>query len=192
MIINYRGVFMTVYQYDVEQVNGEKVSLTQYKGKVLLIVNTASQCTYTPQFEDLQKLYEQFQGQGFEILGFPCNQFGEQEPGTNEEAVSFCQMNYGVTFPVFSKIKVNGENANPLYKYLKQKAPFKGFDEANINEKLLKMMISEKNPEWLVGNEIKWNFTKFLINQEGEVIKRYEPSTEPLEIKSDISQIIKR
>ncbi len=169
---------MNIYDFEAEKVNGEKVSLSTYQNDVLLIVNTASKCTFTPQFDDLQKLYEQYHNQGFTILGFPCNQFGEQEPGTNEEAEAFCKMNYGVTFPIFSKIKVNGEEAHPLYQYMKEALPFHGFDENNIQSKLLKMMITENNPEWLIGNEIKWNFTKFLFDRNGTPVKRFEPHEE--------------
>lgn len=182
---------MTLFDIQVERTNGDKVSLSNFRGKVLLIVNTASKCKFTPQFDDLQKLYNQYREHGFEILGFPCNQFGEQEPGSNEEAASFCQINYGVTFPMFSKIDVNGNQASPLFEYLKKEAPFQGFDENNIQSKLLKMMITEKNPEWLVGDSIKWNFTKFLVNREGQVLQRYEPSVEPSDFTNDIAECIR-
>jgi len=181
---------MSIHDYEAIKTNGDKVSLSSYKGKVLLIVNTASKCKFTPQFDDLQRLYDRYQDQGFEILGFPCNQFGEQEPGSSEEASSFCRINYGVKFPVFSKIEVNGSGADPLFEYLKRQAPFKGFDESNINAKLMKMMISEKYPEWLVGDSIKWNFTKFLISQQGEVLERYEPSEEPSDFEPAIAQLL--
>lgn len=181
---------MTVYLYDVLHSNGSIESLSNYKGKVLLIVNTASKCQFTPQFDDLQKVYNQYQDQGFEILGFPCNQFGDQEPGTNDEAVSFCQRNYGVTFPIFAKVEVNGKRAQPLFQYLKKEAPFEGFDESNMSAKLLKMMLSEKYPEWFIGDEIKWNFTKFLIDTEGNVVKRYEPAVGPLHISPDIEKLL--
>lgn len=181
---------MSVYQFKVEKTNGEKVSLSDYKGKVVLIVNTASKCQFTPQFEDLQKLYEKYHNQGLEILGFPCNQFANQEPGTSEEAASFCKMNYGVSFPIFAKINVNGKDAHPLFQYLKKQAPFRGFDESNITEKLLKMKIADIHPEWVVGDEIKWNFTKFLINQNGLVVKRFEPSEEPIDFEKDIKKLI--
>lgn len=181
---------MTVYQFEIEKANGTKVSLEEYKNKVLLIVNTASKCKFTPQFDDLQKIYSEYHEKGLEILGFPCNQFGEQEPGTSEEAVSFCQINYGVKFPIFAKVEVNGDDAHPLFQYLKNEAPFKGFDENNIQAKLLKMMITERNPEWLVGNEIKWNFTKFLIDRQGKVLRRYEPTAEMGAIAKDIDKLL--
>lgn len=179
-----------IYHFESVTASGEKQSLETYKGKVLLIVNTASKCRFTPQFDDLQKLYENYREQGFEILGFPCNQFGEQEPGTSEEAQHFCQANYGVSFPIFSKINVNGEYADPLFQYLKKAVPFEGFDETNIQVKLLKALISEKYPEYLVGNEIKWNFTKFLVDSDGTILKRYEPAVEPSAIAGDIEQLL--
>lgn len=181
---------MGIYQFSVNRVNGKSVELSQYKGKVILIVNTASKCAFTPQFDDLQKLYNNHKGEKFEILGLPCNQFGEQEPGSSQEAASFCHLNYGVTFPVFAKVEVNGADAHPLFKYLKENSSFRGFDDNNFNEKLLKMMIFDKNPEWLSGNEIKWNFTKFLIDQEGNVVKRYEPTDEISDISKDIEQLL--
>lgn len=179
-----------LYEFDVMKANGDVVSLSQFEGKMLLIVNTASKCKFTPQFDDLQKLYEKYKDQDFEILGFPCNQFGEQEPGTNEEAVSFCQLNYGVTFPIFAKVKVNGEDAHPLFKYLKEQQPFRGFDENNVSEKMLKLMILDKNPEWILGDEVKWNFTKFLIDRNGKVIKRFEPTDDMFTISDLIEKYL--
>lgn len=181
---------MSIYQFEVEKPNGEMVSLEQYKGKVMLIVNTASKCQFTPQFADLQRMYERFKHRGLEILGFPCNQFAEQEPGTSEEAASFCQINYGVTFPMFAKVNVNGKDAAPLFKYLKQQAPFQGFDTDQIQAKLLKLMLAEKYPELLVGDDIKWNFTKFLIDQQGNVVKRFEPTDEMDSIAADIKRLL--
>ncbi|MBB5172302.1 glutathione peroxidase [Texcoconibacillus texcoconensis] len=182
---------MSIYDFVFETPTGEKVSLSEYEGKTLLIVNTASKCNFTPQFDGLQKLQEQFDESKFQILGFPCNQFDEQEPGSNEEALAFCQMNYGVQFPVFSKINVNGENAHPLFTYLSKQAPFKGFDESNFNAKLLKAVIDDKIPEWSIGDYIKWNFTKFLVNNKGEVIRRYEPYVEPVDMEKDVQMITK-
>jgi Glutathione peroxidase len=181
---------MSIYQFEVEQPNGDFISLDQYKGRVALIVNTASKCQFTPQFDDLQRMYERFGQEGLEILGFPCNQFADQEPGTSEEAASFCRINYGVTFKIFSKVDVNGPEADSLFKYLKQQAPFQGFDLNDIQAKLLKLMIAEKYPEWLVGDDIKWNFTKFLIDQNGDVVKRYEPTDEIDRIEGDIERLL--
>lgn len=157
---------MSIYNYDVLDAAGNTVSLSTYKDKVLVIVNVASKCGFTPQYEDLQALYEEFNDKGFEILGFPSNQFMNQEPGTNEEIQSFCQLNYGVSFPVLAKIDVNGENENPLYTYLKQEG--KG----------------------TLGNKIKWNFTKFLIDRKGNVVKRYAPNVNPMKMKDDIEKIL--
>ncbi|MEK4027981.1 MULTISPECIES: glutathione peroxidase [Bacillaceae] len=181
---------MGIHQFTAKQKSGKEIDLKDYAGKVLLIVNTASKCTFTPQFEDLQKLYVRYREAGLEILGFPCNQFGEQEPGSNEEAAEFCQLNYGVTFPVFSKVEVNGEQADPLFQYLREAAPFRGFDDANVNEKLLKMMIADRNPEWLVGDAIKWNFTKFLVDANGTVIKRFEPSDDFSSIEKEVESLL--
>jgi glutathione peroxidase len=157
---------MSVHQFSAQTQNDGKKPLSEYKDNVLLIVNTASECGFTPQFQGLQKLYEKYHSQGFEILGFPCNQFGNQDPGTDEEIVHFCQSNYGVTFPMFSKIDVKGENAHPLFAYLT--------DEAG----------------GMLSKEIKWNFTKFLINKEGKVIKRYAPQTKPENIEQDIEKAL--
>ncbi|QMS85081.1 glutathione peroxidase [Candidatus Xianfuyuplasma coldseepsis] len=157
---------MSIYDYDVLDAAGNTVSLSTFKDKVLVIVNVASKCGFTPQYEDLQALYEEYNDKGFEILGFPSNQFMNQEPGTNDEIQSFCKLNYGVSFPVLAKIDVNGENENPLYTYLKQEG--KG----------------------LLGSKIKWNFTKFLIDRKGNVVKRYAPNVNPMKMKADIENIL--
>jgi len=152
-----------LYDFKVNTISGKEVGLDEYKGKVLLLVNTASKCGFTPQFKGLESLYKEYQAQGLEILGFPCNQFLKQDPGSDAEISEFCSLNYGVTFPMFAKVEVNGAGAHPLYKFLKSEA--KG----------------------LLGSEkIKWNFTKFLISQEGEVLKRYAPNQEPKSIIKDI------
>lgn len=156
----------SIYDFRVKQTDGSGTDLTGYKGKVLLIVNTASKCGYTPQFEGLQKLYEKYSSYGFTVLGFPCNQFAGQDPGTDEEIKSFCSLNYGVTFPVFSRIEVNGTNEHPLYKFLKSKAS--GF----------------------FSRKIKWNFTKFLIDKNGNVIKRFSPATKPEELEKYIKELL--
>lgn len=155
---------MSIYNYSAKTISGEEVSLEKYKGKVLLIVNTASKCGFTPQFDGLQKVYEKYQENGLEILGFPSNQFMQQEPGEGDEIEQFCKVNYGVTFQMFDKIDVNGDGAHPLYNYLKSEAP--GF---------------------LGTKGIKWNFTKFLISKEGKVLKRYSPKTKPEDIVKDIT-----
>lgn len=153
---------MNFYSLSANKMNGQEVKMEEYKGKVVLIVNTASKCGLTPQFEELEELYKEYKDQGLEVLGFPCNQFAKQDPSGNDEIHSFCKLNYGVTFTMFEKINVNGESAHPLYKFLKNQA--KG----------------------LFSKEIKWNFTKFLINKDGEVVRRYSPTTKPLKIKGDI------
>ena len=158
---------MDLFDIDVETLTGEVQDLSAYRGKVLLIVNTASQCGLTPQYQGLEALYQRFGGDGFVILGFPCNQFGAQEPGSSDEIASFCQRNYGVSFPMHAKIEVNGPGTHPLFKSLKNTA--KG----------------------LMGSEaIKWNFTKFLVNREGDVVKRYSSVTKPEKIAADIAALL--
>jgi glutathione peroxidase len=157
---------MAIYDLSATLNNGKEKKLSAYKGKVLLIVNTASQCGFTPQYEGLQKLYGQFHNQGFEVLAFPCDQFGHQEPGSDADIKSFCDLKYGVEFPLFSKIDVNGANQHPLYKFLK----------------------GEKGG--LLGDSIKWNFTKFLVDKSGKVIERYAPTTPPERIAPDIEKLL--
>ena len=157
---------MGIYDYTMKDAKGEEVSLSEYKGKVLLIVNTATGCGFTPQYEGLQKLYDTYQSQGFEILDFPCNQFGNQAPGTEEEIVEFCQMKYNTTFRQFAKIEVNGDNEAPLYTYLK----------------------SQKGG--LLGKNIKWNFAKFLVDREGNVVERYGSTDTPEKIEKAIKKLI--
>ncbi|MCZ0703771.1 glutathione peroxidase [Natronobacillus azotifigens] len=181
---------VNIYDYEALKTNGEPVSLHNYKGNVMLVVNTASKCDFTPQFEDLQKLYDKYQADGLTILGFPCNQFNAQEPGTNEEAAEFCKLNYGVNFPIFSKVDVNGKRANPIFQFLKKEQPFQGFDESTMNGKLLKKIISDRYPEWVIGDDIKWNFTKFLIDRDGQVVKRFEPTDEPFEFEKDVQALL--
>ena len=181
---------MSVYDFKVANIRGEEKSLADYKGKVLLIVNTASKCGFTPQYEELQALYMKYKDQGLEILGFPSNQFAAQEPGTNEEVQNFCKVNYGVTFPLFAKGDVRGENAQPLFQYLTKNTEFKGFDsEHPITEKLMGVL-KEKFPEFLEGSSIKWNFTKFLINKDGEIAGRYEPTTLPSKMAAEIEKLL--
>jgi glutathione peroxidase len=157
----------TVYDFSCQTPTGTKKSLQDYKGKVLLVVNTASKCGFTPQFAGLEDIYKKYKDRGLEILGFPCNQFGRQDPGSNDEIMEFCQLNYGVSFPMFGKIEVNGANADPLFKYLKKAAP------------------------GALGTEgIKWNFTKFLIDPSGKVLRRYAPKDTPKAIAKDIEKLL--
>jgi glutathione peroxidase len=156
-------VVETAFDFTVNDIKGKPVDLAQYKGKVLLIVNTASQCGFTPQYKGLQELHERYKDRGLVVLGFPCDQFGHQEPGQNEEINSFCELNFGVTFPLFSKIEVNGQNAAPVYKYLK------------------------KTAKGVLGTEsIKWNFTKFLISRDGTKVQRFGSTTKPDELVKEI------
>lgn len=158
---------MELYTHPITLNNGEQTTLEQYKGKVLLIVNTASKCGFTPQYEGLEALYKKYKDRGFEVLGFPCDQFGHQEPGSDSDIAQFCSLNFGVSFPLFKKTNVNGPDANPLFEALKQDAP------------------------GLLGTKrIKWNFTKFLVNAEGKVLKRYAPNVKPESIEKDIVKLL--
>ncbi|MBC3536164.1 glutathione peroxidase [Megasphaera hominis] len=181
---------MNVYDFTVKTNRGVEKSLSEYKGKVLLIVNTASQCGFTPQFEELQKLYEQYKDKGLEILGFPCNQFAEQDPGTADEIQDFCRVNYGVTFQIFEKGDVRGETAQPLFKYLTEQKGFKGFDMNHPIAPVLVEALKANFPEFLEGDGIKWNFTKFLIDRQGNVVERFEPTTVPSAIAGDIEKLL--
>ena len=177
---------MSVHEFIVKDAENNDVLLNDYKGKVLLIVNTATACGLTPQYDGLQSLYEKYADQGFEILDFPSNQFLNQAPGTNEEIVSFCQLNFGTTFKTFGKIDVNGENADPLYKYLKAQKPSDA--ENKESEGFLGKLKSINQA--VLGSSIKWNFTKFLVNQDGHVVKRYSPTVKPEEIEGDIEALL--
>ncbi|WP_281647015.1 glutathione peroxidase [Parendozoicomonas sp. Alg238-R29] len=159
---------MSIYEFSAQTIKGETVSLEEYRGKVLVIVNTASKCGFTPQYKGLEAIYKKYQEQGLEILGFPCDQFGHQEPGSENEISEFCEINFGVTFPLFSKVDVNGGNAHPLFTYLKDKAP------------------------GLLGSKgIKWNFTKFLVDAEGNVVQRFAPKDAPEKLIKPMSKLLK-
>ncbi|WP_110954638.1 glutathione peroxidase [Anaerosinus massiliensis] len=181
---------MNIYDFNAKTIKGEEVSLSKYKGKVLIIANTASKCGFTPQYKGLQDLYLQYKDQGLVILGFPSNQFAEQEPGTSDEIQNFCQVNYGVTFPLFEKINVRDENIHPLFQYLSDQEPFQGFDYNHPTGEKLHNVLKERFPAFLEGNSIKWNFTKFLIDRNGNVVKRYEPTTEPSAMKEAIEKLL--
>ena len=157
----------SIYDFSVNDIQGRSQKLDRYKDKVMLIVNVASKCGFTPQYKALEALYEKLHARGLEILGFPCNQFGSQEPGSEKQIAQFCELNYGVTFPMFAKIAVNGDEAAPLYQYLKKEKP------------------------GLLGTEaIKWNFTKFLVDRKGNVVERYAPNVEPQSIAGDIAKLL--
>lgn len=157
---------MNFYDFTAVAMNGKEINMSDYKGKVAVVVNTASKCGYTPQFDELEKLYKKYKEDGLVILGFPCNQFASQDPGTNEEIMEFCRLNYGVTFQMFQKIDVNGKNTHPLFDYLKKEA--KGS----------------------LGEKIKWNFTKFLIDREGNVVKRFAPATSPVKMEEEVRNLL--
>lgn len=181
---------MSIYDFKAKDIDGNEVSMKDFEGKVLIIANTASKCGFTPQYEDLQKLYNKYNLKGLEILGFPCNQFMEQEPGDNAEIKNFCSFNYGVTFPIFEKVDVNGKLAHPIFKYLKEHAPFEGFDMDNLTNRLLEQMLNEKFPTFNMGDAIRWNFTKFLVDKEGNVVKRFESSVSPVDMEEYIQQLL--
>jgi len=175
-----------VYDFKVKDDAGNDVSLAKYKGRVLLIVNTATRCGFTPQYNELEALYEKYQGQGLEILDFPCNQFGQQAPGTIEEIHQFCSANFNIQFPQFDKIDVNGANAHPLYTYLKSQKSFGGFDLNDKTGKLLDDMMRKRDANYDKNPDIKWNFTKFLVSRDGRVLKRYEPTDKIADIEADV------
>ncbi len=157
----------TIYQFECDNIKGEKIQMSEYKDKVLLIVNTASKCGFTPQYEGLEKLQKDYAEKGFSVIGFPCNQFGKQEPGDSETIISFCDLTYQTSFPLFKKIEVNGDNSAPIYQFMKSQAP------------------------GILGSQgIKWNFTKFLINRNGEVVKRFEPKDKPENLISQIEELL--
>ncbi|MNB81373.1 Hydroperoxy fatty acid reductase gpx1 [compost metagenome] len=158
---------MSIYDYQANTLRGNEETLSKYEGKVLLIVNTASKCGFTPQYKGLQEVYDKFKDRGFEVLGFPSNQFASQEPGNSDEIEEFCQLNYGVTFPMYEKIDVNGDNAHPLFKHLTKEAPGA-----------------------LGSKRVKWNFTKFLVDREGRVLKRFAPTTTPESLQDEIQALL--
>lgn len=177
---------MSVYNFKVKDVDNNSVSLEDYKGKVLLIVNIATKCGLTPQLEGLEALYKKYQGQGFEILGFPCNQFLSQSPEDNAEIANFCSLNYGVTFKNFAKIDVNGKDADPLFVYLKEQ---KGDDKTNEASSGLLEKLAEL-AQIFKGSEINWNFTKFLIDRNGNVVERFSPTYSPEELGAEIEKLL--
>lgn len=166
---------MSIYDFSFKAQDGSEVSMEQYKGKVLLIVNTATGCGFTPQYDELQDLYEEFADKGLEILDFPCDQFGHQAPGSDEEIHSFCTGRFGITFPQFSKIEVNGDNAIPLYKWLVDNSKFEGFGKSPMGLAMVAVAKSQ-DKDYKNNSAIKWNFTKFLISRDGQILGRFEPT----------------
>ena len=180
------GSGMSIYDFKAMDDLGQEVSLSDYKGKVLLIVNTATRCGFTPQYKELEALYEKYHAEGLEILDFPCNQFGEQAPGTIQEIHQFCTANFDIQFPQFDKIDVNGSNEHPLYTYLKSQKGFGGFDLTDQRGKFMDDMLRKRDADFDKKSDIKWNFTKFLVSREGRVLKRYEPTDKMTDIDTDI------
>ncbi|MBQ6050357.1 MAG: nitroreductase family protein [Bacteroidaceae bacterium] len=176
----------SIYDFQVKDDGGQDVSLAEYKGKALLIVNTATRCGFTPQYKELEALYEKYHAEGLEILDFPCNQFGQQAPGTIQEIHQFCTANFDIHFLQFDKIEVNGENAHPLYSYLKSQKGFGGFDISDQRGKMMDEMLRKQDAEYDKKSDIKWNFTKFLVSRDGRIVKRYEPTEQMSNIEADI------
>ncbi len=179
----------TIYQFSAESNSGDQVNFADYKGKVLLVVNTASKCGFTPQYEGLEALYQKYKFEGLVVIGFPCDQFGHQEPGSDGEIVEFCRENYGVTFPLMAKSDVNGENANEVFKWLYSEKPFAGWGESETG-KFMDGMLSRNDPDYASNPDIKWNFTKFLIDRNGKVVARFEPVVTPEEIDDQIVALL--
>ena len=180
---------MTIYDYSVQDAQGGNVPLKDYKGKVLLIVNTATKCGFTPHYKELEQMYEKYHEQGLEIIDVPCNQFGGQAPGTNEQISEFCSLNYNTKFPQMKKSDVNGKNELPLYTYLKAQKGFEGFGEGKMAQ-TLHDYITKSNPDYQNNSDIKWNFTKFLINKQGKVVARFEPTEDLGKVAKQIEELL--
>ena len=179
---------MNIYDFSVKTQDGSDVSLSDYKGKVILVVNTATGCGFTPQYDELQDIYDEFKDKGLEILDFPCNQFGGQAPGDDEEIHSFCTGRYGITFPQFSKVDVNGENAIPLFKWLTENTKFEGFGMSPMGM-MLSGVVKKTDKDYKNNGNVKWNFTKFLIDRNGEIVARFEP-TDMKNLKDKIKECL--
>ena len=180
----------TVYDFSVKDRKGKDVSLKEYANEVLLIVNTATKCGFTPQYDELEALYKKYHSQGFEILDFPCNQFGQQAPGTDESIHEFCKLNFGTDFPRFKKVKVNGEDADPLFKFLQEQKGFAGWDPNHNLSALLDDMLSKADPDYKQKSDIKWNFTKFVVDRKGNVVARFEPTIDMQEVEDCIVSLL--
>ena len=179
-----------IYNFKALSNRGKEVDFADYKGKVLVIVNTASKCGFTPQYDGLEALYQKYKDKGLIIIGFPCDQFGHQEPGTDEQIEEFCRLNHGVTFLLMSKIEVNGANAHPVFQWLKSQAGFAGFDPSHKLTKILDEMLRKQDPDFEKNPDIKWNFTKFVISRDGSQVVRFEPTSEPKELAACIEKML--
>ncbi len=180
----------TIYDFTVKDRKGNDVSLKEYANEVLLIVNTATKCGFTPTYNELEATYKKYHAQGFEVLDFPCNQFKNQAPGTDESIHEFCKLQFGTEFPQFKKIKVNGDDAEPLFKFLKEQKGFAGWDESHKLTPILDKILSEEDPDYKSKPDIKWNFTKFLINKKGQVVSRFEPTEKIEHIQAEIEKLL--
>lgn len=178
-----------IYDYKITTGKGETVDLSDYKGKVIMIVNTATGCGFTPQYEPIEKMYRDYHDKGLEIVDIPCNQFGAQAPGTDDEIHQFCTLHYNTTFPQMKKADVNGENELPLYTYLKSQKGFEGFGEHQLSA-LLSDMLSKADPDWDKKPDIKWNFTKFIIDREGNVAARFEPTADMSQVEACVKALL--
>ena len=178
-----------IYDYSITAGKGETLNLADFKGKVIMVVNTATGCGFTPQYEPIEKLYKEYHDKGLEILDIPCNQFGKQAPGTDEEIHNFCSLHYNTTFPQMKKSDVNGANELPLYTYLKSQKGFEGFGEHKYS-KLLGDMLAKADPDWDKKPDIKWNFTKFIIDRKGQVVARFEPTADMAEVEACIKALL--
>lgn len=181
---------MSIYNYLVKKPNGEILSMQTYKNKVMLICNTASQCRFTYQYEDMQKMYEKYAEKGLNILSFPCDQFGNQNPETGLQSAAQCKGEFGVTYTVFDKVFVNGEKTHPLFNYLKHEVEAPEIQKGTAQQKMSYDYISENYPDYLLGNNIRWNFTKFLVDRSGKVVARFEPDTSMLDIEEAIKRLL--
>lgn len=179
---------MNIFDFTVKAQDGSDVALSQFKGKTILVVNTATGCGFTPQYEELQQIYEEYQDQGLEILDFPCNQFANQAPGDDEEIHDFCTGRYGITFPQYSKVDVNGENAIPLFKYITENTKFEGFN--GPMKLILAPVVKKMDKDYKNNGNIKWNFTKILFNKEGEIVARFEPTASMDSVRDKIKEVI--
>jgi glutathione peroxidase len=180
----------SVHDFSAKSIDGSTVKLDKYAGKLVLVVNVASQCGLTPQYTGLEALYRKYKDKGLVILGFPCDQFLNQEPGSDQDIEQFCSLNYDVTFPLFSKIEVNGPQAHPLYTYMRAQQPGKTPDAATLANDPLYKFLSESLPDLLKGDVVKWNFTKFLVGRDGKVLKRFEPTVQPEQIEQEIQSLL--